>query len=154
MLLFSGKVTSDSVTTWTAAHQVSLSFTTSRSLLRFMSIELVVPSHHLIFCCPLSPLVESTMACLKFTQKIRGKNKVWWVLFLWFSSLVHLLSHTFRGCMLDYILMETLKGFRCGSWSLHPLREIRQNSKHQDRKELVINLRSPRRCIFHVEEIR
>ena len=145
---------SDSVTTWTAAHQVSLSL---HPLPEFAQIHVhwvggAIPPSHLLL--PSSPLVESTIACLKFTQKIRGKNKVWWVLFSWFSSLVHLLSHTFRGYMLDYILMETLKGFRCGSWSLHPLREIRQNSKHQDRKELVINLRSPRRCIFHVEEIR
>ena len=38
------------VTPWTAAHQASLSFTNSRSLLKLMSIELVMPSNHLIFC--------------------------------------------------------------------------------------------------------
>jgi len=37
-------------TPWTAAHQASLSFW---SLLRLMSIESVMPSNHLIFCCPL-----------------------------------------------------------------------------------------------------
>ena len=37
----------------TAARQASLSFTTSRSLLKFMSIESVMPSNHLILCCPL-----------------------------------------------------------------------------------------------------
>ena len=36
-----------------AAHQASLSFTISQSLLKFMSIELVMLSHHLILCCPL-----------------------------------------------------------------------------------------------------
>ena len=35
------------------ARQVSLSFTISRSLLRLMSIESVMPSNHLIFCRPL-----------------------------------------------------------------------------------------------------
>ena len=40
-------------TPWTAAHQVSLSFTVSCSLLKLMSIELVMPSNHLIFCHPL-----------------------------------------------------------------------------------------------------
>ena len=40
-------------TPWTAACQVSLSITNSRSLLRLMSIELVMPSNHLILCCPL-----------------------------------------------------------------------------------------------------
>ena len=38
---------------WTAAHQASLSSTVSRSLLKLMSIELVIPSNHLILCCPL-----------------------------------------------------------------------------------------------------
>ena len=40
-------------TPWTAAHQASLSITNSRSLLKLMSIELVMPFNHLIFCCPL-----------------------------------------------------------------------------------------------------
>ena len=37
----------------TAARQAPLSFTISWSLLKLMSIELVMPSNHLIFCCPL-----------------------------------------------------------------------------------------------------
>ena len=40
-------------TPWTAAHQVPLSFTVSQSLLKFMSIQSVMPSNHLILCCPL-----------------------------------------------------------------------------------------------------
>ena len=40
-------------TLWTAAHQASLSITTSRNLLKLMSIELVIPSNHLILCHPL-----------------------------------------------------------------------------------------------------
>ena len=40
-------------TPWTAAHQASLSFTISRSLLKLMSIESVMPSSYLIFCHPL-----------------------------------------------------------------------------------------------------
>ena len=43
----------NSLTPWTAAHQTSLSSTMSGSLLKFMSIELVMPSNHLIFYCPL-----------------------------------------------------------------------------------------------------
>ena len=38
---------------WTAALQASLSFTTSQSLLNFMSIKSVMPSNHLILCHPL-----------------------------------------------------------------------------------------------------
>ena len=41
------------VTPWTAARQTSLSITNSWSLLKPMSIELVMPSNHLIFCRPL-----------------------------------------------------------------------------------------------------
>ena len=41
------------VTPWTEAHQASLSITNSRSLLRLMSIETVMPSNHLILCSPL-----------------------------------------------------------------------------------------------------
>ena len=42
-----------SVTPWTAAHQNSLSITISQSLLKLVSIELVMPPKHLVLCCPL-----------------------------------------------------------------------------------------------------
>ena len=41
------------VTPWTAAHQASLSFTNSQSLLKCMSTELMMPSNHLILWLPL-----------------------------------------------------------------------------------------------------
>ena len=41
------------MTPWTAARQASLSITNSWSLLKFMFIELVMPSNHLILCRPL-----------------------------------------------------------------------------------------------------
>ena len=41
------------VTPWTAACQASLSITNSWSSLKFMSVESVMPSNHLILCCPL-----------------------------------------------------------------------------------------------------
>ena len=41
------------MTPWTAARQASLSITNSRSLLKLMSIESVMPSNHLILCHPL-----------------------------------------------------------------------------------------------------
>ena len=40
-------------TSWTVACQASLTITDSQSLLKLMSIELVMPSNHLILCCPL-----------------------------------------------------------------------------------------------------
>ena len=51
----SRSVVSDSVTPWTVAHQVSLSFT-SLTLLKFMSIESVMPSNHLIHWPPSAAL--------------------------------------------------------------------------------------------------
>ena len=50
---FSRSVVSNSATPWIAAHQASLSITNSQSLLKLMPIELVMPSSHLILCCPL-----------------------------------------------------------------------------------------------------
>ena len=41
------------VTPWIAAHQASLSITISWNLLKLTSIESVMPSNHLILCCPL-----------------------------------------------------------------------------------------------------
>ena len=46
------------VTPWTAARQASLSITNSQSLLKLMSIEFVMPSNHLILCCPLLLLLS------------------------------------------------------------------------------------------------
>ena len=56
---FSRSVVSDSVTPWTAACQASLYITNSRSLLKIMSIALVMPSNHLILCLPLSFFLQS-----------------------------------------------------------------------------------------------
>ena len=48
-----GSVVFNSATPWISAHQASLSITNSRSLLKLMSIESVMPSNHLILCHPL-----------------------------------------------------------------------------------------------------
>ena len=50
---FSCSVVSNSATPWTAALRASLSITISRSLFKLVSIELVMPSNHLILCHPL-----------------------------------------------------------------------------------------------------
>ena len=54
------------VAPWTAACQASLSFTISWSLLRVMSIELVMLSNHLILCCPFSSCLQSFPASGSF----------------------------------------------------------------------------------------
>ena len=53
---FSHSVLSAIVTPWTAVHQAFLSITNSRSLLKLMLFESVIPSNHLIHCCSLLPL--------------------------------------------------------------------------------------------------
>ena len=57
-----------SVTPWTAAHQAFLS-TVSQSLLRFMSIELVMPSNHLILCHSLLLLPSNFPSIKVFSNK-------------------------------------------------------------------------------------
>ena len=51
-MLFSHSVVSNFVNPWTAAHQAFLSFTITQSLLKLMSIELMMPSNHHILCHP------------------------------------------------------------------------------------------------------
>ena len=55
-------------TPWTVAHQASVSFTISGSLLRLMSIESVMPSNHLILCHPLL-LLPSIFPSIKVSSK-------------------------------------------------------------------------------------
>ena len=61
---FSHSVMSNSETPWTAARQASLSITNSRSLLKLMSIESVMPSNHLILRHPL-PLLPSIFPSIR-----------------------------------------------------------------------------------------
>ena len=51
------------VTPWTAPRWSTLSITNSRSLLKLMSIELVMSSNHLILCCPLLLLPSIFPSC-------------------------------------------------------------------------------------------
>ena len=58
------------VTPWTAAHQASLPFTISQSLLKLMSIESMMPSNHLILCRPLllPPPIFPTSGSFQMSQ--------------------------------------------------------------------------------------
>ena len=56
------------VAPWTAACQASLSITKSRSLLKLMSIELLMPSNHHILCCPLL-LLSSIFTSIRVFSK-------------------------------------------------------------------------------------
>ena len=57
-------------TPWIAAHQASLSITNSRSSLRLTSIESVMPSSHLILCCPLLLLLPLPPSIRVFSNEL------------------------------------------------------------------------------------
>ena len=57
------------VTSWTAASQASLSFTNTWSLLKLMSVELMMPSNHLILCHPLLLLPSIFPSITVFSSK-------------------------------------------------------------------------------------
>ena len=77
---FSHSVISDSVTPWTAACQASLFITSSGSLLKLMSIELVMPSNHLILCCPflLLPLIFPSIRVFSNESVLRIRWPKYW----------------------------------------------------------------------------
>ena len=56
-------------TPWTAAHQASLSFTISRSVLKLMSTESMMPSNHLILCQRLLPLPSNFPSIRVFSNE-------------------------------------------------------------------------------------
>ena len=64
------------VTPWTAAHQASLSFTISWSLLKLISIESVMPSNHLILCHPLFLLPSIFPTIRAFFQWANSSHQV------------------------------------------------------------------------------
>ena len=58
------------VTSWTAAHQASLSFTISQSLLKLISIDSVMPFNHLILYCPLLLLPSIFPSIMVFSNEL------------------------------------------------------------------------------------
>ena len=71
------------VTPWTVAHQASLSFTISQSLLKLISIELMMPSNHLILCHPLLLLPSVFPSIRVFSSE--SALCIWWPKYWSFS---------------------------------------------------------------------
>ena len=67
-------------TPWTAAHQASLFIANTQSLLKLMSIELVMPSHHLILCHPLLllPPIPSSIRVFSIESAVCIKWPKYW----------------------------------------------------------------------------
>ena len=65
---------------WTAARQASLSFTNSQSLLKLTSIESVMPSNHLILCCPLllPPSISPSIRVISNESVLRIRWPKYW----------------------------------------------------------------------------
>ena len=97
------------VTPWIAARQASLSITNSRSSLKLMSIESVMPSSHLILCCPLlllSPIPPSIWVfCNESTVRMRWP-KYWSFSFSISPSNEHPGLISFRMDWLDLLAVQ------------------------------------------------
>ena len=110
---FSHSILSDSAIPWTRAHQASKSVTNSRSLLKLIFIESVMPSNHLILCCPLLLLPSIIPSIRVFSNEsaphIRWP-KYWSFSFNISPSYEHSGLISFRMDWLDFLAVQrTLK---------------------------------------------
>ena len=101
------------VTPWTTACQASRLITNSRSLLKLMSIESVMPSNHLIFCCPLllPPSIFPSIRVFSNESVLRIRwPKYWSFSFSISPSSEHSGLSSFRMDWLDFLAVQgTLK---------------------------------------------
>ena len=97
---------------WIAAHQASLSFTASRSLLKLMSIESVMPSNQLILCHPFlfSPSIFPSIRVFSNESALRIRwPKYWSFSFSISPSNEHSGPISFRIDWFDLAVQGTLK---------------------------------------------
>ena len=100
------------VTPWTAAHQASLSFTISWSLLKLMSIESMMPSNHLILCRPflfLPSILSSIRVFSNDSTLCIRCPKYWSYSFIISPSNEHSGLISFRIDWFDLVVQGTLK---------------------------------------------
>ena len=102
-------------TPWTVACHTFLSIVNSRSLLKLMSIESVIPSNHLILCCPLLLLLSLFPSIRVFSNE--SVLLIRWPKYWSFSFSTHLSSEysgliSFRIDWFDLLVVQgTLKSF-------------------------------------------
>ena len=101
------------VTPWTVARQASLSITNSRSLPKLISTESMMPSNHLIFCCPLllPPSIFPSIRVFSNESALHIRwPKYWSFSFIISPSNEHSGLISFRMDWLDLLaVQETLK---------------------------------------------
>ena len=103
-------------TPWIAAHQASLSITNSQSSLRLISIESVMPSSHLILCCPLlllPPIPPSIRVFSNESTLYMGWPNYWRFSFSISPSKEHPGLISFRMDWLDLPYTHTYKHLSC-----------------------------------------
>ena len=119
---FIHSVVSDSLRPpWTTAHQASLFITNSQSLLKLMSIESVMPSNHLILCCPLVllPLIFPSIRVFSNESVLHTRQwKYWSFSFIISPSNEYSQLISFRIDWFDLLAVQgTLKSlFQHHSW--------------------------------------
>ena len=94
------------VTPWIAAHQASLSITDSQSLPKLMSIELVMPSNHLILCHPLL-ILRSIFLRIRVFSRVSSLHQVAKILQF------QLQHHSFQRNLRADLLQNGLVGSPC-----------------------------------------
>jgi len=97
------------VTPWTAARQDSLSITNSQSLLKLMSVESVMPSNHLVLCCPL--LLPSIFPSIRVLSN-KSVLPIMWPKFWSFSFSISL-SNQYSGLIffkMDWLDLLAVQG--------------------------------------------
>ena len=108
---------------WTAARQASLSFTISRSLFKLMSIESMMPSNHVILCCPILLLPSifpsirvfsrESALCIRwpkywsFSLSISPSNEYSGLISLGWTGLISLLSKGLSSLFLSLQLCQS-----------------------------------------------
>ena len=101
-------------TPWTAARLASLSITNSQSLPKLMSIELMMPSNHLIFCCPLLLLTSTFPSIRVFSNEsaLRMRWPKYWSFSFISPSYEHPGLISFRMDWLDLLaVQQTFRDF-------------------------------------------
>ena len=114
-------------TPWTAAYQPSLSITDSQSLLKLISIELVMPSNHLILCCPLLLLPSIFPNIRVFSNE--SDLFIWWPKYWSFSFSISP-SNEYSGLNIS---------FRMDWLDLHAVQEMLKSLlQHHSSKALIL----------------
>ena len=96
------------VTPWTAAHQASLSITNSWSLLKLMSMELVMPSNHLILCHPLLLLPSIFPSIRVFSNKLALRIR--WPKYWSFSFSINPTNEELISFRMDWLDLLAVQG--------------------------------------------